>query len=78
MCVTLKNGRIQVFAKDGKFLTEFGKGQLYRPYDIALYDRWAFVSEWWNHSILKFQKSNFKLMNKSVEGVLRSPRSNSR
>ena len=68
------NSRIQVFSEDGKFLTEFGKGQLYRPYDIALYDRWAFVSDWRYHSILKFQKSNFKFMNKSVKGVVGFPR----
>ena len=30
------NSRVQVFSKDGKFLTEFGKGQLVYPYDIAL------------------------------------------
>ena len=41
------------------------------PYDIALYERWEFVSDL---PILKLQISNFKLMNKSV-GVLSCPRS---
>lgn len=67
------NSRIQVFSKDGDFLTEFGKGQVIRPHDIAVDDNWAFVSDWRLGSILKFQKSNFKLVKKSVEVDLKSP-----
>ena len=67
------NHRIQVFSKDGKFLTEFGKGQLVYPYDIAVYDKWAFVSDWAPNTVLKFRISNYKFMNKSVEGVLNEP-----
>ena len=61
------NKRVQVFSNDGAFLTEFGKRQLISPYDIALCDKWAFVSDSIPNAILKFLLSNFKLMSKSVE-----------
>ena len=67
------NSRIQIFSKLGKFLTEFGKGQLVSPHDIALKDGWAFVSDSRLCSILKFQTSNFKLIEKSVRVLLRDP-----
>ena len=73
VCDTI-NKRVQVFSNDSKFITEFGKGQLVNPYDIALYDKWAFVSDWNLNTVLRFQISNFKFMNKSVEGVLSGPR----
>ena len=68
------NKRVQVFSDDGKFLTEFGKGQLSNPHDIAICDKCAFISDWDRNKVFKFQISNFKLMNKSVEGVLTFPR----
>ena len=55
-------------------MTEFGKGQLIFPYNIALCDKWAFVSDWRLSSVFNFQISNFKLINKSIEGMLYYPR----
>ena len=73
------NSRVQVFSNDGKFLTKFGKGlvdhvlSLFRPYDIALCDKWAFVSDRYHFPFIinKFQISNFKFVNRSVEGLVR-------
>ena len=67
------NSRVQVFSNDGKFLTEFGKGQLDHPHDIALCDKWAFVSDWGlPDSVLRY--SNFRFVSKSVKGILRVPK----
>ena len=68
------NTRVQTFSKEGKFISEFGKGQLERPYGIALYDKWAFVSDNGQNAICKFQVDNQKFVCRSEPGKLSLPR----
>ncbi|KAI6658681.1 Tripartite motif-containing protein 2 [Oopsacas minuta] len=56
------NNRIQIFSTEGKFIHEFSKGQLISPYGIALHNEWVFISDWRLHSILKYSKTNYKLI----------------
>ena len=67
------NSRIQIFSTEGKFISEFGKGQLKEPCSIVLYDTWVFVSDKVLNSIVKFEQSNYKLVNMSVNGLLDCP-----
>ena len=69
------NHRIQIFSIAGKFLSEFGKGQLSFPYSIALYDKWVFVGGLgftWT-AVFKFQITNNKFICQSFGGVLSYP-----
>ncbi|KAI6661923.1 E3 ubiquitin-protein ligase TRIM71-like [Oopsacas minuta] len=66
------NKRIQIFSTEGKFIHEFGKEELDIPSGIALYKEWVFVSDWGFNFILKFSKTNYKLI-KSVKGVVSYP-----
>ncbi|KAI6656080.1 hypothetical protein LOD99_11335 [Oopsacas minuta] len=68
-----KNNRIQIFSTEGKFIHEFGKGQLYSPYDIALHNEWVFVSDSGLSAVLKFSKTSFKYI-KNVMGGVSVPR----
>ena len=68
-----RNGRIQIFSTAGKFVAEFGKKQLYRPYSIAFYDKWVFVSDWDLFVVFKFQITNNKFVCQSAEGELSFP-----
>ena len=61
------NRRIQIFSKEGEFLSELGKGQLDRPHSIAVTDEWVFVVDWGINAVSKFQKSDHILLNRSVE-----------
>ena len=67
------NGRIQIFSTVGKFVLEFGKEQLYRPYSIALNDKWVFVSDWNHNAVFKFQITNNKYVCQSARGELNHP-----
>ena len=67
------NSRIQIFSTAGKFIAEFGKGQLSRPYSIALYDKWVFVSDYFLSVIYKFEITNNKFVCQSAKGVLNVP-----
>ena len=67
------NSRIQIFSTAGKFVTEFGKEQLNKPYSIALNDKWVFVSDWNHNAVFKFQISNNKFLCQSAKGELNSP-----
>ncbi|KAI6661921.1 E3 ubiquitin-protein ligase TRIM71-like [Oopsacas minuta] len=66
------NDRIQIFSTEGKFIQEFGKVELYNPSGIALYKEWVFISNLEFNFILKFSKTNYKLI-KSVKGVVSFP-----
>ncbi|KAI6661705.1 NHL repeat containing protein [Oopsacas minuta] len=63
------NKRIHIFSTEGKFIHEFGKGQLHYPHDIALHKEWVFVSDWIFCYIFKFSKTNYKLIKSVKEGV---------
>ena len=67
------NSRIQIFSTAGKFVAEFGKGQLNRPYSIALNDEWVFVSDWNLNAVFKFQITNKKYVYQSAKGELNCP-----
>ena len=54
----------------GKFVAEFGKDLLNRPYSIALNDNWVFVSDWNHKAVFKFQISNNKFVCQSAKGEL--------
>ena len=56
------NHRIKIFSTAGKFVAEFGKKQLSRPYSIALNDKWVFVSDWDLNGVFKFQIRNNKFV----------------
>ena len=64
------NSRIQIFSTAGKFVAEFGKEQLNKPYAIALYDKWVFVSDYSHNAVFKFQISNNKFVCQSAKGEL--------
>ena len=68
------NHRIQIFSTAGKFVAEFGKKQLSRPYSIALNDKWVFVSDWDLNGVFKFQIRNNKFVCWSAIGELNFPR----
>ena len=67
------NNRIQIFSTAGKFVAEFGKGQLYNPHSIALNDKWVFVSDLYLNAVLKFQITNNKFVCRSARGELNCP-----
>ena len=67
------NSRIQIFSTAGKFVAEFGKGQLHRPYSIALNDKWVFVSDYSHKAVFKFQITNNKYVCPSAIGELNYP-----
>ena len=67
------NRRIQIFSTAGKFVAEFGKGQLIRPYSIALNDKWVFASDYIRSVVFKFQISNNKYVCQSAKGELNRP-----
>ena len=67
------NNRIQIFSTAGKFVAEFGKGQLYSPHSIALNDKWVFVSDWDLYAVFKFQITNNKFVCQSAKGELNYP-----
>ena len=69
------NQRTQVFSTAGKFLSEFGKGQLSYPYSIALYDKWVFVGclGFTKKAVFKFRISNNKFICQSARDVLSCP-----
>ena len=67
------NGRIQIFSTAGKFVAEFGKGQLNSPHSIALNDKWVFVSDWNLDAVFKFQITNNKYVSQSAKGELSYP-----
>ena len=64
------NSRIQIFSTAGKFVAEFGKELLYRPYSIALNDKWVFVSYCYHSAVFKFQITNKKYVCQSAKGEL--------
>ena len=67
------NGRIQIFSTAGKFIAEFGKEQLNKPYSIAFNDKWVFVSDYNHKDVFKFQITNNKYVCQSAKGELNSP-----
>ena len=67
------NHRIQIFPTAGKFLAEFGKEHLIRPYSKALYDKWVFVSDVILNSVFEFQITNNKFVGNSAIRVLNIP-----
>ena len=67
------NNRIQIFSTAGKFVAEFGKEQLNRPYSIALNDKWVFVSDYRHNAVFKFQITNNKYVCQSAQGELNYP-----
>ena len=67
------NSRIQIFSTAGKFVTGFGKEQLYYPYSIALNDKWVFVSDYHHNAVFKFQITNNKYVCQSAKGELNFP-----
>ena len=67
------NSRIQIFSMEGKFVNEFGKGDLSSPYAIAFHKKWVFVSDWGLRSVAKFENTSFKLIIRSVVGKLNYP-----
>ena len=67
------NRRIQIFSTAGKFVAEFGKEQLNRPYSIALNDKWVFVSDCSHSAVFKFQITNNKYVCQSAKGELNYP-----
>ena len=67
------NSRIQIFSTAGKFVAEFGKGQLHWPYSMALNDKWVFVSDFNHNAVFKFQTSNNKYICRSAKGELAWP-----
>ena len=67
------NSRIQIFSTAGKFVAEFGKGQLHWPYSIALNDKWVFVSDYHHNAVFKFQITNNKYVCQSAKGELNRP-----
>ena len=68
------NKRIEILSTEGKFITEFGKGHIHSPHDVALCKEWVFVSDSYIDVILKFSKTNYELIGKSVTGELCNPR----
>ena len=64
------NSRIQIFSLVGKFLSEFGKGELTLPVSIAFFDKWVFVGDYSPGAVLKFQISNNKSVCQTARGVL--------
>ena len=68
-----ENRRIQIFSAAGKFVAEFGKEQLHRPYSIALNDKWVFVSDYGHNAVFKFQITNNKYVCQSAKGELNNP-----
>ena len=68
------NGKIQVFSKEGDFISEFGKGQLDKPHGIAVNDEWVFVADWGMNAVSKFQKSDYKFVNRSKGAGLQNPK----
>ena len=68
------NSRIQILSTAGKFVAEFGKEQLHRPYSIALNDKWVFVSDWNLDAVFKFQITNNKYVCQSSKRELNCPR----
>ena len=67
------NNRIQIFSTASKFVAEFGKEQLNRPYSIALNYKWVFVSDYHHNAVLKFQITNNKYVCQSAKGELNRP-----
>ena len=67
------NSRIQIFSTAGKFVAEFGKEQVIRPYSIALNDKWVFVSDCYHSAVFKFQITNNKYVCQSAKGELNNP-----
>ena len=61
----IDNSRIQVVSWEGHFIGEFGKGELCRPYSIALYNDWLFVTDYKLNIVLKYEAQNYKLECKS-------------
>ena len=67
------NQRVQVFSQDRNYLSEFGNNVLFRPYGIALFDKFVFVSDRQVGVVFKFVLSSCKLVGKSGKGKLDSP-----
>ena len=67
------NSRTHIFSTAGKFVAEFGKEQVIRPYSIALYDKWVFVSDYHHNAVFKFQITNNKYVCQSAKGELNNP-----
>ena len=67
------SNRIQIFSTAGKFLSEFGKGKVVFPHSIALCEEWVFVCDYSTSVVLKFQRTNNKLVLRSAEGELELP-----
>ena len=68
------NSKIQVFSKGGEFISEFGKGHLDRPHGIAVTGEWVFVADWELNTVSQFQKSDSKLVKRSVGAGLQRPK----
>ena len=67
------NHRIQTFSIAGKFLSEFGKGELSLPYSIAFHDKSVFVTDYILNAVFKFQIGNNKFVCQSTKGELNRP-----
>ena len=67
------NSRVQVFSTAGKFLSEFGKGEVSYPLSIALNNIWVFVGDPNKKAVLKFQITNNEYICQSNDGVLKFP-----
>ena len=73
------NHRIQVVSFAGKFLKRFGQGILKSPWGIAVTEDNVFVTDCSLHSLLQFDKKDYKLVRKTGtegggEGQLNNPR----
>ncbi|KAI6661930.1 hypothetical protein LOD99_9700 [Oopsacas minuta] len=67
------NKRVQVFSQDGNFIADFGSQVFFRPYGIALFDEFVFVTDRQLNLVFKFLQTNYNLVGKSVKGNLNSP-----
>lgn len=67
------NQRIQVFSQDRIFFSEFGSKVLFRPFGIAVFEKFIFVSDRQLGVVFKFVLSSYKLICKSGKGKLDSP-----
>ena len=61
----MSNSRIQLVSLEGQFIKEIGKGELGRPYSIALYNDWLFVTDFQLNKVIKYKRQNYKLECKS-------------
>ena len=72
------NSRIQIVSQKGEFVTQFGNGDLIRPWGIAVGKECIFVTDTESHALFQFSKEDFKFINRTgtegnKEGELNYP-----